>query len=79
MSKDKAEEKARDNEVQKYADLYRASLTVVESLSTENAQLREALKELLESTQELATIVYMITSKQGASIEQAKQLLTDNT
>lgn len=40
-------------------------------------QLRGALKELVEATEELATIVHLITKKQGDAIHKAKTLLNE--
>lgn len=45
------------------------------SFALEAALLRDTLKNLLEATEELATIVHLITSKQGEAIEKAKVAL----
>lgn len=54
------------------------------SLSTENAQLREALREIVKHTDDMMNartdLEYNISSvNRTNAIEQAKQLLTDNT
>lgn len=45
------------------------------SFALEAALLRDTLRNLLETTEELATIVHLITSKQGEAIEKAKVAL----
>lgn len=87
MSKDKAEEKAREYVSQKlkengyrnfhgtecvecaYISGYTQSVT---DLSTENAQLREALREILDTQ-------FNSDMSHFNAMQKAKQLLTDNT
>lgn len=47
----------------------------VTDLSTENAQLREALRELVETTEELAYIIGQISRKQANTVTKAKTLI----
>lgn len=88
MNKDKAEEKAR--EVLKlhfgshYANLYAQGdlpniiNAMIEFASTENAELREALRDLVIGIESLPPLraIEGVLEKQYT---QAKQLLTDNT
>ena len=43
--------------------------------STENAQLREALREMVETTEELAYIIGQISRKQDNTVTKAKTLI----
>lgn len=107
MSKDKAEENAREyagitpdvNNVdqlpnqfvfvkEKYFNFiagYTQAVTDLSTdLSTENAQLREALREIVKHTDDMMNartdLEYNLSSvNRTNAIEQAKQLLTDNT
>ena len=97
MSKDKAEEKAREYAIKKYGDElifhepyletlgdFKAGYTqAVTDLSAENAQLREALRELVDDIEEskidrkLANTHVYKTLITPEIFDKAKQLLTD--
>ena len=89
MSKDKAEEKAREYAIKKHGDElifhesyletlgdFKAGYTqAITYLSAENTQLREALRELVKTTEELAYIIGQISRKQANTVTKAKTLI----
>ena len=89
MSKDKAEEKAREYAIKKHGDElifhesyletlgdFKAGYTqAITDLSAENTQLREALRELVKTTEELAYIIGQISRKQANTVTKAKTLI----
>ena len=68
----------------KYFSFFAGYAQAVTDLSTENAQLREALREMIYTAHNMMNADHLLRRAQltldfKKSIEKAKQLLTDNT